>query len=81
MAEAFVTRPKTWGANTIEAEAQAEYVEALARSYVRRAKLAAAQVDNGLHPRKDGTCISQLHEHAKMLRREILTLDKMTRTW
>lgn len=29
------------------------------------------------HPYEDGCMVSQLHEHAKMLRREILTLDKM----
>lgn len=77
MAEACVHMPKGFGDNADEAEQQLAFVESLTHSYQSRVKRALENVRDNRHPYEDGCMVSQLHEHAKMLRREILRLDKM----
>lgn len=77
MAEVYVYMPRGFGDNADEAEQQLAFVESLTCSYQRRVKRALENVRDNRHPYEDGCMVSQLHEHAKMLRREILRLDKM----
>lgn len=81
MAEAHVHMPKNFGDNADEAEQQLAFVESLTRSYQRRVRRALENVRNSRHPYADGCMRSQLHEHAKMIRREVLALDKMVQAW
>ena len=81
MAEAHVHTPSGFGDNADEAEQQLAFVESLTRSYQRRVRMALENVRNSRHPYVDGCMVSQLHEHAKMIRREVLALDKMIQTW
>lgn len=81
MAEAHVYMPKNFGDNADEAEQQLAFVEGLTRSYQKRVRRALENVRANRHPHVDGCMVSQLHEHAKMLRREVLALDKMIQTW
>lgn len=81
MAEAYVYTTRGFGDNAEEVEQQLAFVEGLTRSYQRRVKRALENVREGRHPYADGCMVSQLHEHAKMLRREVLALDKMIQTW
>lgn len=81
MAEAHVYTPRGFGDNADEAEQQLAFVESLTRSYQRRVRRALENVSGNRHPYVDGCMVSQLHEHAKMIRREVLALDKMIQTW
>lgn len=81
MAEAHVHMPRRFGDNADEAEQQLAFVESLTRSYQRRVELALESVRDMHHPYADGCMRSQLHEHAKMIRREVLALDKMVQEW
>lgn len=62
-----------------EAEQRALFVKSLMRVYEKRIDGAIETAKMGFHPGKmrPGECSYQLHEHAKMLRREVLELDKL----
>ena len=81
MAECYVYTLPEFGSNADEAEQQLAFVESLTRSYQRRVRSALENVRDKRHPYVDGCMVSQLHEHAKMIRREVLALDKMIQTW
>ena len=81
MAEAHVHTPSGFGDNEDEAEQQLAFVESLTRSYKKRVEQALESVRDMHLPYADGCMRSQLHEHAKMIRREVLALDKMIQEW
>ena len=62
-----------------DAEQRFAFVRSLTRFYERRASGALEDVRSVHHPghSRNGESSYQLHEHVKMLRRELLELDKL----